>query len=74
MAENDAIDEREVELRMELLRARYGERFAEPEQEEEVRKRVADELIRVAAALKAAPIAPGEEPFPPFVPYRSDDR
>ena len=33
MAEPEGIDEREVELRMALLRERYGERFAEPEQE-----------------------------------------
>jgi hypothetical protein len=74
MAEPEGIDKREVELRMALLRERYGERFAEPEQEAEVRRQVAQEIVRVSRALRAAAVEPDREPFPPFRPYRGDDR
>ena len=74
MATAEAIDAREVELRMALLRERYGDRFAEPEQEEEVRRQVAQELVRVSRALREAVVEPEHEPFPPFRPYRGDDR
>jgi hypothetical protein len=74
MAEPEGIDEREVELRMALLRERYGERFAEPEQEQEVRRQVAQEIVRVSRVLRAAGVGPDQEPFPPFRPYRGDDR
>lgn len=73
MAEPEGRDEREVELRMALLRERYGERFAEPDQEAEVRRQVR-ELVRVSRTLREAEVAPGQEPFPPFRPYRGDDR
>ena len=59
---------------MALLRERYGDRFADPEQEREVRARVAEELARVARALREAAVEPDQEPFPPFTPYRGDDR
>ena len=72
MAEPEGRDEREVELRMALLRERYGERFAEPDQEAEVRRQV-QELVRVSRTLREAEVAPGQEP-PPFRPYRGDDR
>ena len=74
MAEPEGIDEREVELRMALLRERYGERFAEPEQEQEVRRQVAQEIVRVSRVLRAAAVGPDQEPFPPFMPYRGDHR
>ena len=74
MAEPEGIDEREVELRMALLRERYGGRFAEPEQEQEVRRQVAQEIVRVSRVLRAAAVGPDQEPFPPFRPYRGDDR
>ena len=74
MAEPEGIDEREVELRMALLQERYGDRFAEPDQEAEVRRQVTQELVRVSRVLRAAPVEPDQEPFPPFRPYRSDDR
>ncbi len=74
MAEREGIDEREVELRMALLREWYGERFAGPEQEQEVRARVTAELARVSAALREAVVEPDQEPFPPFTPYRGDSR
>ena len=74
MAEAEGIDEREVEWRMALLRERYGDRFAEPEQEAEVRRQVAQELIRVSRVLREADVEPDQEPFPPFRPYRDDDR
>lgn len=70
----EGIDEREVDARMALLRARYGDRFAEPDQEREVRARVAEELVRVAGALRAAAVEPDQEPFSPFTPYRGDGR
>ena len=69
----EGIDEREVELRMALIRERYGDRFAEPEQEAEVRRQVAQELVRVARVLRAARVEPDQEPFPPFRSYRGDD-
>ena len=59
---------------MALLRERYGERFAEPEQEQEVRRQVAQEIVRVSRVLRAAAVGPDQEPFPPFRPYRGDDR
>lgn len=65
-------DEREAELRMALLREWYGDRFAAPEQERAVRARVAEEVARISAVLRAAPLAPDQEPFPPFRPYRGD--
>ena len=74
MAEPDRRDEREVELRMALLRERYGDRFAEPEQEAEVRRQVTQELVKVSRTLREAVVEPEHEPFPPFRPYRSDDR
>lgn len=73
MAATEGIDEREVEVRMALLRERYGDRFAEPEQEAEVRRQVAQELVRVSRVLRAARVEPDQEPFPPFRPYRGDD-
>ena len=72
MAAREGMDEREVELRMALLRERYGDRFAEPEQEAEVRRQVAQELVRVSRTLREAGVEPDQEPFPPFRPYRSD--
>ena len=74
MAEAEGIDEREVELRMALLRERYGDRFSEPEQEAEVRRQVAQELVRVSRTLREVVVEPEHEPFPPFRPYRDDDR
>ena len=74
MAAPEGIDEREVELRMALLRERYGDRFAGPEQEAEVRRQVAQEMVRASRVLRAARIEPDQEPFPPFRPYRGDDR
>lgn len=74
MAAPEGKDEREVELRMALLRERYGDRFAEPEQEAEVRRQVAQELVRVSRVLRAARVEADQEPFPPFRPYRGDDR
>lgn len=73
MAATEGIDEREVEVRMALLRERYGDRFAEPEQEAEVRRQVAQELVRVSMVLRAARVEPDQEPFPPFRPYRGED-
>ena len=70
----EGVDEREVELRMALLREWYGHRFSDPDQEAEVRRQVAQEMVRVSRVLRATPLAPGEEPFPPFRPYRGDDR
>ena len=74
MAAPEGKDEREVELRMALLRERYGDRFAEPEQEAEVRRQVAQELVRVSRVLRAARVEADQELFPPFRPYRGDDR
>ncbi|MDE0218433.1 MAG: hypothetical protein OXJ90_04100 [Spirochaetaceae bacterium] len=74
MTDSDGRDEREVELRMALLRERYGDRFAEPDQEAEVRRQVAQELVRVSRTLRDAEVAQDQEPFPPYRPYRSDDR
>ena len=58
---------------MALLRERYGERFAEPDQEAEVRRQV-QELVRVSRTLREAEVEPDQEPFPPFRPCRGDDR
>lgn len=74
MTDSDGRDEREVELRMALLRERYGERFAEPEQEAEVRRQVTQELVKASRTLREAVVEADQEPFPPFRPYRSDDR
>ena len=74
MTEAKPVDEQEVEWRMALLRARYGDRFTDPEDEAEVRRQVAQELVRVSRVLCAARLVSDQEPFPPFTPYRGDDR
>lgn len=72
MARREGTGEREVELRMALLKEWYGDRFAEPDLERAVRARVAEEVATVSAPLRAAAVEPDLEPFPPFRPYRGD--
>jgi hypothetical protein len=58
----------EVELRLALLRERYGDRLT-AEQLEELRKTLAVQVDN-ARALRAVPLTNADEPYPPFAVYR----
>ena len=73
MTDEEQTDETEVQWRMGFLRARYGNRFKDPNFEQDVRKQVAHEVVRVSKILRAFNLKSSQEPFPPFKPYRSDD-
>ena len=53
-----------------LVRARYGHRLSESEFAE--LRKVVDGVLQAARALRAVKLANSDEPFQPFVPYRSD--
>jgi hypothetical protein len=54
----------EVEWRLALLRARYGDRL-EPAQLEELRGMLRVQ-VEAARALRAVPLGNADEPYPPF--------
>ena len=60
----------EVELRLALLRERYGERLT-PEQVEELRKTL-EVQVDNARALRAVALTHADEPYPPFAPHRAE--
>jgi hypothetical protein len=60
----------EVELRLALIRERYGDRLT-PEQVEELRKTL-EVQVDNARALRAVPLTNADEPYPPFAPYRAE--
>jgi hypothetical protein len=59
----------EVERLFVLVRERYGDRLTAA-QLDEVRKGV-EGVVLAARALRAVKLQNSDEPFPPFVPYRS---
>ena len=58
----------EVERLFALVRERYGDRLTSA-QLDDVRQSV-EGVVRAARALRVVKLANGDEPFPPFVPYR----
>jgi hypothetical protein len=63
--------ESEVELRLSLLRLRYGDRLS-AEQVDDLRRTV-EGIVAQVRALRAVPLANADEPLPRFVPLRSDE-
>jgi hypothetical protein len=62
---------REVDLRLELVRQRYGERLG-PEELDDLRRAVAT-IVEQVAALRAVPLTNADEPLPGFQPLRGDE-
>lgn len=62
---------REVDLRLELVRQRHGERLG-PEQLDDLRRAVAA-IVEQVAALRAVPLSNADEPLPGFRPWRADE-
>lgn len=60
----------EAELRLALVRQRYGERLT-PAEIEELR-RACQAQVDAARALRAVPLGDADEPYPPFVPFRAE--
>jgi hypothetical protein len=56
----------EVEALLALVASRYGARL-EPEQMADVR-RIVEGLVESARAVRAVPLSPSDEPYPPFGP------
>lgn len=61
----------EVDARMNLVLARYGEHLDE-QAREEVRRQV-EGVVRQGQALRALPLENSDEPFPVFRPYRASN-
>jgi hypothetical protein len=64
-------DASEVELRLALLRFRYGDRL-DPAQLDDLRRTVQG-IVEQVRALRAVPLANADEPSARFVPVRGDD-
>jgi hypothetical protein len=64
----DAPADEEIDLLMALVRQRYGDRLTAAELEG-VRGGLAS-IVKLARALRAVRLGNGEEPYPPFVPFR----
>jgi len=60
----------EIDLLMDLVRRRYGDRLS-AEQLEGVRKGLQG-VVEGARALRAVVLKNADEPFQPFVPFRSE--
>jgi hypothetical protein len=60
----------EVQALVALVQARYGHRLDEA-QRAEVERQVAA-IVERARALRACPLAPTDEPTPPWAPHRAD--
>jgi hypothetical protein len=63
--------ESEIELRLSLLRLRYGDRLS-VEQVDDLR-RTMQGIVAQVRALRAVPLANADEPLPRFVPLRGDE-
>jgi hypothetical protein len=61
----------EVDLRLALIRQRYGDRLS-PEQLADLRRAV-EAIVELAAALRAVPLTSADEPLPRFQPLRTDE-
>jgi hypothetical protein len=62
--------EAEVDVLLELVRRRYGQRL-DPEQLEGVRKGIQG-IVEGARALRAVRLGNTDEPFQPFRPFRAE--
>ena len=60
----------EIEVRLSIVRARYGARLT-PEQLAEIRT-VVEGLVKGARAMRAIPLRSSDEPMPTFAPFRAD--
>lgn len=65
-----ARDPAEVDRLLEIVRLRYGDRLG-PEQLTPLREGIAA-IAALAAAVRAVPLANGDEPLASFMPYRAD--
>jgi hypothetical protein len=60
----------EVDALLGLIERRYGERL-DARQKADVR-RILEGIVGGVRALRAAPLAASDEPYPPFLPHRID--
>ncbi len=70
MPDRPPFDERQIDLRLETILARYPGRYSD-EQIAAVRQRIAA-TVDNARALHAIPLDNGDDPAGAFVPYRAD--
>ena len=63
--------DREVELRLAMLRHWYRDQLT-GEQWNEVRRQIRSDVVAVSQALAEVPLDHTDEPLPLFTPYRSD--
>jgi hypothetical protein len=63
--------ESEIELRLSLLRLRYGDRLS-AEQIADLRRTVQG-IVAQVRALRAVPLANADEPLPRLIPFRGDE-
>jgi hypothetical protein len=63
--------EREVELRLSLLRLRYGDRLDDAQLED--LRRTVQSIVDQVQALRAVPLANADGPLTRFVPVRGDE-
>ena len=66
------IGEREIELRLSLLKYWYGNLLTD-EQWEGVREGVFEEVIEVSQALQSVELDYADEPLPLFAPHRGEE-
>ena len=66
------IGEREIELRLSLLKYWYGNLLTD-EQWEGVREGVFEEVIEVSQALQSVELDYADEPLPLFAPHRDEE-
>jgi hypothetical protein len=64
-------DQGEVELRLALVRHRYGDRLSD-EQLDALRRAV-ETIVEQVGALRAVPLTNADEPLQRFVPFRADE-
>ena len=64
-------DQDEVEVRLGLVRRRYGDRLT-PEQLD-ILRHVVKALVEQVAALRAVPLTNADGPMERFIPFRADE-
>ena len=70
MPDRSPFDERQIDLRLETILARFPGRY-DDDQIADIRKRIAA-TVDDARALRAVPLTNADDPAGPFVPYRAD--
>jgi hypothetical protein len=63
--------EKEIDLRLSLLRMRYGDRLS-PDQVDDLRRTI-EVIVAQVRSLRAVPLVNADEPLPRFVPLRGDE-